>query len=99
MIYTPLSMWECVCVQWYKILLNHKNKHEIMPFAATWMVDEPKDYHAKSSKSDRGRRISHDIHMCNLKLIQMNIFTNRNRFTDTEIKLMITKGERRDGMD
>ena len=70
-----------------------------MPFSATWMVDEPKDYHAKSSKSDRGRRISHDIHMWNLKLIQMNIFTNRNRFTDTENKLMITKGERREGMD
>ena len=70
-----------------------------MPFAATWMVDEPKDYHAKSSKTDRRRQISHDIHMWNLKLIQMNIFTNRNRFTDTENKLMITKGERREGMD
>ena len=38
-----------------------------MPFAATWMMDEPKDYHAKSSKSDRGRQMSYDIHMQNLK--------------------------------
>ena len=57
----------CVCVQWCKILLNHKNKHEIMPFAATWMMDEPKDNHAKWSKSDRGRQISYDSHMQNLK--------------------------------
>ena len=29
----------------------------------------------------------------------MNIFTNRNRFTDTENKLMATKGERGEGMN
>ena len=38
-----------------------------MPFAATWMMDEPEDNHAKWSKSDRGRQMSYDSHMQNLK--------------------------------
>ena len=34
-------------------------------------------------------------HLCveSLKMIQMNLFTNRNRLTDIENKLMVTKGE------
>ena len=29
-------------------------------------------------------------------MIQMNLFTNRNRLTDIDIKLIVTKGEDRD---
>ena len=32
-------------------------------------------------------------------MIQMNLFTNRNKLTDIENKLMVTKGERRRGRD
>ena len=31
-------------------------------------------------------------------MIQMNLFTNRNRLTDIENKRMVTKGERGEGI-
>ena len=54
-------------------------------------------YHMKWNKSDREGQISHDIiYMWNLfKMIQTNLFTNRNRFTGIETKFMVTKGKRR----
>ena len=46
-------------------------------------------------KSDRERQISHDItYMWNLFVIQMNLFT-KEKLTDTEIKLIVTSGDRR----
>ena len=43
----------------------------------------------------REREISYDIaYMQNLKkIIQMNLFTNRNRLTDLENELMATRGK------
>ena len=32
-------------------------------------------------------------HMCNLKIIQMNLYNKQNRSTDIENKLMVTKGQ------
>ena len=51
------------------------------------------DYHTKWSKSDRKRQISYDIaYMQNLKkMIQMNFLQNRNRLTDLENKLIVTR--------
>ena len=55
----------------------------------------------KWSKSDREGQISHDIiDMRNLfKMIQKNLFTNRNRLTGIENKLMVSKGGGREVWD
>ena len=56
-------------------------------------MDGPTDYHTKRSKSDRKRQIYDTTYMWKFeKMIQMNLFTNRNRLTDTE-NLMVTKGD------
>ena len=60
-----------------------------MPFAATW-----KDLEIIILSEISQRQISYDIAcMCNLKM-QINLLQNRNRATDIENKLMVTKGER-----
>ena len=55
-----------------------------------------RDCHTEWSKSDRERQI---IWYClyvesKKKMVQMNLLQNRNRVTDVENKLMVTKGER-----
>ena len=36
----------------------------------------------------------HDAtYMCNVKIIQMNLYTKQNRSTDIEKKLMVTEGQ------
>ena len=48
-----------------EMLLSHKIKNEIMPFAATWM---DLDDHTKWSKLERERQITYDTtYMWNLK--------------------------------
>ena len=66
-------------------------KNEIMPFAATWMDLEI----SILSKSYREKQISYDItYMWNLKKwYKWTYLQNRNRHTDTENKLMVTKGK------
>ena len=63
-------------------------------------TDGPRDYHTKWSKPNRERQISYDIaYMCNLKKKKWYKWTciqNRNRPTDIENKLMVTKGEGRE---
>ena len=70
-----------------------------MPFAATWMMDEPKDYHAKSSKSDRGRQMSYDIHMQNLKTDTNEHIYKQKQIHRHRKQTMATKGERGEGMN
>ena len=56
-------------------------------------MDGPRDYHPKQSKSDTERQIPNDTaYMWNLKKNDTNEL--KNRLTDTENKLMVTKGER-----
>ena len=60
-------------------------------------MDGPGDYYIKGSKPERERQISYDItHLWNLIKNDTNdlIYKNRNRLTDIENKLMVTKGER-----
>ena len=56
------------------ILLSHKKKNEIMPFAATWM-----DLEIIILSQTRERQVSYDItYMWNLKkMVQMNLFTKQ----------------------
>ena len=59
-------------------------------------MDGPRDCHTEWSKSDVERQISYDIaYMWNLKKwYKWTYLQNRNRPTDIENKLMVTKGER-----
>ena len=59
-------------------------------------IDEPRDDHTKWSKPDREREIFYDIaYMWNLKKkrYKWTYLQNRNRPTDIENKLIVTKGE------
>ena len=58
-------------------------------------MDGPRDYHTKWSQSDRERQISYDIsYMWNIKKYhKWTYLQNRNRVTDVENKLMVTKGK------
>ena len=72
------------------ILLSHKN-NEIMSFAATWMDFE---IIILNEVSQTEKEISYDItYMWNLKEgYKWPYLQNRNRLTDIENKLMVTKG-------
>ena len=76
------------------ILLSHKKEWSN---AICSNMDGPRDYHTKWSKPERERQISYDItYMWNLKKkwYKWTYTQNRNRTTDIENKLMVTKGER-----
>ena len=57
-------------------------------------MDGPRDCHTEWSKSDRKRQISYDIaYMWNLKKgYKWTYLQNRNRVTDVENKLKVTRG-------
>ena len=60
-------------------------------------MEGPRDYHIKWSKPDRERQISYDItYMWNLKKkwYKWTYIQSRNRPTDIENKLMVTKEEK-----
>ena len=59
-----------------------------MPFAATWV-----DLEIIILNEVSQRQISHYLYVQSKKVIQMKLFTKRNRLTDTENKFMVTKGE------
>ena len=68
-----------------------------MPFAAIWMELEILN---PSEISQTVKEKHHMIFVSNLKKrIQMNFLRNRNRLTDFENKLMVTKGNRCRGRD
>ena len=64
-------------------------------------MDGSRDYYTKWSKSDREWQISYDIaYMWNLKKwYKWTYLQNRNRVTDVEHKLMVTKGESGGGIN
>ena len=76
------------------ILLSHKKERNITICSN---MDGPRNYHTKWSKSDLDKY--HVISLtCRIKKkIQMNYLQIRNRLTDIENKLMITKRERGGG--
>ena len=59
-------------------------------------MDGPRDCHTEWGKSDGDRQISYDIiYMWNLKKwYKWTYLQNRNRVTDVENKLMVTRAER-----
>ena len=75
-----------------EILLSHKKEWSI---AICSNMDRPRDYYTKWSMSGREREISNDIiYMCNRKKYKLSYLQNRNRLTDIENKLVVTKQER-----
>ena len=73
------------------ILLSHKKEQNN---AICSNMDGPRDCHIEWSKSDTERQISY-VYMWNLKKrVQWTYLQNRNRVTDVENKLMVTKWER-----
>ena len=73
------------------ILLNRKKEWNNVICSN---MDGPRDYRTKWSKPDRERQISCDItYMWNLKIwYKWTYLQHRNRPTDIENKLMVTKG-------
>ena len=83
------KMWYLYTMEYY----SATKKNEIIISTATWM---DLDYHTKWSKTEKDKY--HITYMWNLKkMIQMNLFTNRNRVTDVENKLMVTRGKGEEG--
>ena len=76
------------------ILLSFKKMNPICS-----NMNGPRYYHTKWSKSDRQKAdtIWYHLYVESKKMIQPNFF--RNRFTDTENKLKLTKGDRWGGCD
>ena len=64
-------------------------ENEIMPLAAIWV-----DLESIILNKVRQRQIPYITYMCNLKYDTNELIYNRNRLTDIENKLMVTKGER-----
>ena len=70
-------------------------KNENLPFAKTWI--DVKDI-TLSEMSDRGRQIVYVItYMWNLKIQHTSEYNKKETFTDTEIKLVVTREEREGG--
>ena len=82
-------MWYIYTMKYYSAIKKEWNN------ATCSNMDGPGDYHTKWSNPDRERQISYDIaYMWNLKkMIQMNLFTIRNRFTGIENNLWLPKGK------
>ena len=74
-------MWYIHMMEYYSVIKKNK-----MLFAA--ILDGPRDYHIKWSKSDRERQIPHDvIYMWNLKHDTNEFVYETNRLRDIENKL------------
>ena len=91
------STEEWIKKMWYLhiyngILLSHKKEGNNVSCSN---IDGPGDCHTKWSKSARERQISYDItYMQNLKKwYKWSYLQNRNRLTDIENALMVTRGE------
>ena len=82
-------MWYIYTMDYY----SAKKKNEIMPFAATWM-DQEIIILSEVSQTEKDKY--HMILICGIlkKWYKWTYIQNRNRPTDIENKLMVTKGER-----
>ena len=63
-----------------------------MPFAVTWMDLEIIILNEVSQT--KTNMIGHHLYVESKKMIQINLYPNRNKPTDIENKLLILKGER-----
>ena len=73
------------------ILISHKGKEQNNAIFSN--MDGPRDCHTEWNKSDRERQISYDItYMWYLKKgHKWTYLENRNRVTEVENKLMVTR--------
>ena len=74
------------------ILLSHKKEQNNPTYSS---MDGPRDCPIEWSKSDRGRQVSQDTaYKWNLKKkYRWSYLQSRNRVTDVENKLTVTRGE------
>ena len=89
------EMWYIHTMEYYSAIKKEWNN------AICSNMDGPRDYHSKWNKPDRERQISYDIaYTWNLKKkgYKRTYVQNRNRSTDIENKLTVTKREK-GGMD
>ena len=80
------------------ILLSHEEEWN----SVIWRdMDRPRDGHTEWSKSEREKQISYNIaYVRNLeKWYRWTYLQSRNRVTDVEKKLTVTKGGRGGGMN
>ena len=86
-------MWYIYTMEYYSAIKNEWNN------AICSNMDRPRDYHINWSKSERERQIPYDItYVWNLKYdTKWTYLQNRNRLTDIENKLMVTKWEAGEG--
>ena len=71
---------------------HNGKKNEIMPFAETWRGLEIITLGEVNQITTN--IIGCHLYVESLKIIQMNLFTNRNRLRNLENKLTVSKGER-----
>ena len=62
-------------------------------------MNGPRDCHTEWSKLDREKQIWYHLNVESKKMVQMNLFINRNRVTYVENKLMVTRGEKGRGIN
>ena len=80
----------CVCVYMYNEML-HKN-NEIMQLAATWMYLEIIILSAVRQR--KTNILWYHLYVESKIGYEQTFLQNRNRFTDTEVEPMVTKGEK-----
>ena len=75
------------------VLLGHKREWN---YVICSNMNGPRDYHSKWTKSEREIQIPYDNHLYVESKIwhKWTYLQNRNRPTDGEKKLMVTKGEK-----
>ena len=84
------KMWYIHTMEYYSVI----KKNEILPFAAAWMNIEIIIL-SEVSQTEKDKYIWHHLYVESKKnWYKWTYLQNRNRFTDIENKLMVTKGER-----